>query len=104
MYLRGTKGNRLHRSGIYRQRQRKTDQALFAYSMLYCDMVWELLPFGLGVHFLSLALSAGDEKGAVLDDLILTLPRAPPRVVVEFGCYVGYSCTRMSRLRREKTP
>eukprot|EP00929_Paragymnodinium_shiwhaense_P013397 TRINITY_DN121258_c0_g1_i1.p1 TRINITY_DN121258_c0_g1~~TRINITY_DN121258_c0_g1_i1.p1 ORF type:complete len:1112 (+),score=186.56 TRINITY_DN121258_c0_g1_i1:79-3414(+) len=44
---------------------------------------------------------AGDGKGAVLDDLIQTCPSSPPRLAIEFGCYVGYSSTRMARwLRR----
>ena len=40
---------------------------------------------------------AGDEKGAVLDDLV-TFTQA--RLVLEFGCYVGYSSIRMARLLR----
>lgn len=43
---------------------------------------------------------AGDAKGAVLDDLMLVLCVEPPRLVLEFGCYVGYSATRMARLLR----
>merc|ERR1711957_840255 len=43
---------------------------------------------------------AGDAKGAVLDDMMQTLPTAAPKLVIEFGCYVGYSSTRMSRLLR----
>lgn len=43
---------------------------------------------------------AGDEKGAVLDDLVRVLAPSPPRLVVEFGCYVGYSACRMARILR----
>jgi len=43
---------------------------------------------------------AGDEKGAVLDDIVGQLAEAPVKLVVEFGCYVGYSACRMARLVR----
>jgi len=42
---------------------------------------------------------AGDEKGAVLDDLVQMLAPSPPaRLLIEFGCYVGYSSCRMARI------
>lgn len=43
---------------------------------------------------------AGDEKGVVLDDMVTVLSPSPPKIVLEFGCYVGYSATRFSRLVR----
>eukprot|EP00928_Gymnodinium_smaydae_P029597 TRINITY_DN22248_c0_g1_i1.p1 TRINITY_DN22248_c0_g1~~TRINITY_DN22248_c0_g1_i1.p1 ORF type:complete len:959 (-),score=130.29 TRINITY_DN22248_c0_g1_i1:175-3051(-) len=43
---------------------------------------------------------AGADKGAVLDDLVSVLTPCAPRMVVEFGCYVGYSSCRMARLLR----
>ncbi|CAJ1383487.1 unnamed protein product [Effrenium voratum] len=39
---------------------------------------------------------AGGGKGVVLDDLIRSLAPQPPSLVLEFGCFVGYSSTRMA--------
>eukprot|EP00929_Paragymnodinium_shiwhaense_P019633 TRINITY_DN13321_c0_g1_i1.p1 TRINITY_DN13321_c0_g1~~TRINITY_DN13321_c0_g1_i1.p1 ORF type:complete len:971 (-),score=216.78 TRINITY_DN13321_c0_g1_i1:742-3654(-) len=44
---------------------------------------------------------AGDEKGAVLDDIVTRLAPPKPKLIVEFGCYVGYSSCRMARLLRQ---
>eukprot|EP00927_Polykrikos_kofoidii_P041689 TRINITY_DN35530_c0_g2_i1.p1 TRINITY_DN35530_c0_g2~~TRINITY_DN35530_c0_g2_i1.p1 ORF type:complete len:937 (-),score=117.99 TRINITY_DN35530_c0_g2_i1:48-2759(-) len=45
---------------------------------------------------------AGDGKGAVLDELIQTCASPSAKVVLEFGCYVGYSATRMARLLQSR--
>ena len=39
---------------------------------------------------------AGGGKGLVLDDLIRKLSPQPPKLVLEFGLFVGYSSTRMA--------
>lgn len=39
---------------------------------------------------------AGGGKGVVLDDLVTKLAPQPVALVLEFGCFVGYSCTRMA--------
>ena len=39
---------------------------------------------------------AGGGKGVVLDDLVTKLALQPVELVLEFGCFVGYSCTRMA--------
>merc|ERR1719362_2145634 len=44
---------------------------------------------------------AGDEKGVVLDDLVQALLPSPPKLIIEFGCYIGYSATRFARLLRQ---
>ena len=40
---------------------------------------------------------AGGGKGVVLDDLVTRLARQPLQLVLEFGCFVGYSSTRMAQ-------
>ncbi|CAL1171827.1 unnamed protein product [Cladocopium goreaui] len=39
---------------------------------------------------------AGGGKGVVLDDLVKKLAPQPAELVLEFGCFVGYSSTRMA--------
>ena len=41
---------------------------------------------------------AGGGKGVVLDDLVTKLAPQPVELILEFGCFVGYSCTRMANL------
>ncbi|CAE8631705.1 unnamed protein product [Polarella glacialis] len=45
---------------------------------------------------------AGGGKGVVLDELVLNLAPKPVNLIVEFGCFVGYSATRMARLLRPR--
>ena len=44
---------------------------------------------------------AGGGKGVVLDDLVKKLAPQPPALVLEFGCFVGYSSTRMAYWLRQ---
>eukprot|EP00930_Biecheleria_cincta_P019780 TRINITY_DN15019_c0_g2_i1.p1 TRINITY_DN15019_c0_g2~~TRINITY_DN15019_c0_g2_i1.p1 ORF type:complete len:1049 (-),score=159.63 TRINITY_DN15019_c0_g2_i1:226-3372(-) len=45
---------------------------------------------------------AGGGKGVVLDELVQKVAPQPVKLVLEFGCFVGYSSTRMARLLRPK--
>lgn len=45
---------------------------------------------------------AGGGKGVVLDDLVQKVAPQPVKLVLEFGCFVGYSSTRMARLLKPK--
>ena len=44
---------------------------------------------------------AGGGKGVVLDDLVKSVAPQPPALVLEFGCFVGYSSTRMAYWLRQ---
>eukprot|EP00931_Biecheleriopsis_adriatica_P080916 TRINITY_DN54261_c0_g1_i1.p1 TRINITY_DN54261_c0_g1~~TRINITY_DN54261_c0_g1_i1.p1 ORF type:complete len:495 (-),score=97.51 TRINITY_DN54261_c0_g1_i1:31-1347(-) len=45
---------------------------------------------------------AGGAKGVVLDDLVQVLAPQPVQLILEFGCFVGYSSTRMASLCHHK--
>eukprot|EP00438_Fugacium_kawagutii_P022366 Skav205216 [mRNA] locus=scaffold400:107012:120315:- [translate_table: standard] len=44
---------------------------------------------------------AGGGKGVVLDDLVNKCAPQPPKLILEFGCFVGYSSTRMAYWLRQ---
>ncbi|HEX5170565.1 MAG TPA: hypothetical protein VFW11_15420, partial [Cyclobacteriaceae bacterium] len=55
------------------------------------DVVRVIDNFG---HNNSLLMNVGDRKGAILDSALM---RTKPNVILELGCYVGYSAIRMAQ-------